>query len=74
MKNPALIGLSLIFISVVACKTGSKTTTNGNGLSNRSSETAKAGNTETGVEKIKPAAGTGNVQGKVLYRTPELVG
>jgi hypothetical protein len=69
MKNPALIGLSLIFISVVACKMGSKTTTNGNGSSNRSSETAKTGNTETGVEKIKPAAGTGNVQGKVLFNS-----
>lgn len=66
MKNPALIALFLIFISVLACKTGSKSTTNGDGSSNRSSETA---NTDTGVEKIKPAPGTGNVQGKVLFNS-----
>jgi hypothetical protein len=28
-----------------------------------------AGSTETGVEKVKPAPGTGNVQGKVLYNS-----
>ena len=28
---------------------------------------ANAGAAETGVEKVKPAPGTGNVQGKVLY-------
>jgi hypothetical protein len=28
-----------------------------------------SGGTETGVEKIKPAPGTGNVQGKVLYNS-----
>lgn len=31
------------------------------------SSPATAGSTETGVEKVKPAPGTGNVQGKVLY-------
>jgi hypothetical protein len=69
MKNPALIALSLIFISVLACKTGSRTTTNMNGSSNRSSETSKSANPESGVEKVKPAAGTGNVQGKVLFNS-----
>ena len=67
MKHPALIALSLIFFSVLACKTGSPTTTNGNGSSNRSSENTRSGNAESGIEKIKPAAGTGNVQGKVLF-------
>jgi hypothetical protein len=67
MKNPALIALSLILISVLACKSGSRSTTNENGSANRSSETARSANTASGVEKVKPAAGTGNVQGKVLF-------
>ena len=67
MKNPSLIALSLIFISVLACKTGSKST-NGNDSSNRSSNSGTA-TTETGVEKVKPAPGTGNVQGKVLFNS-----
>ena len=69
MKNPALIALALIVISVLACKTGTKTNSNGNGSSNRSSGASNSPNTETGVEKIKPTAGTGNVQGKVLYNS-----
>ena len=69
MKTPALIALSLIFIAVLACKTGSKPTANSNGSSKPSADTADAPNTETGVEKIKPAAGTGNVQGKVLFNS-----
>jgi hypothetical protein len=68
MKNPALIALSLIFISVLACKTGSKTS-NGNNSSSRASETSKTATTEIGVEKVKPAPGTGNVQGKVLFNS-----
>lgn len=68
MKNPAIIALSLIFISVLACKSGSRST-NGNGSSNRSSETSRSTNTASGIEKIKPAAGTGNVQGKVLFNS-----
>ena len=66
MKHSGLIAAGLILISVLACKSGNKTTSNANSSSNRSSETAS---TETGVEKVKPAAGTGNVQGKVLYNS-----
>ena len=68
MKTPALIALSLILITVLGCKMGSKTTANGNRSANRS-ETASTPGTETGVEKVKPAAGTGNVQGKVLFNS-----
>ena len=68
VKTPSLIALSLIFISVLACKTSTRTT-NGNGNSNRPSTATNAPATETGVEKVKPAAGTGNVQGKVLYNS-----
>jgi hypothetical protein len=69
MKHPSLIALSLIVISVLACKTGTNTNSNRNGSSNRSSDTPGTPSTETGVEKIKPAPGTGNVQGKVLYNS-----
>src|SRR6185503_7159690 len=68
MKTPALIALSLIIITVLGCKMGSKTTANGNRSANRS-EAANTPGTETGVEKVKPAAGTGNVQGKVLFNS-----
>src|ERR1041385_848165 len=69
MKHPSLIALSLIVISVLACKTGTNTNSNRNGSSNRSSDTPGTPSTETGVEKIKPAPGTGNEQGKVLYNS-----
>jgi hypothetical protein len=45
-------------ISLMGCKAGSKN-------SNGNSDAAQPG--ETGVEKAKPAPGTGNVQGKVLF-------
>jgi len=54
MKTPALIALSLIIITVLGCKMGSKTTANGNRSANRS-EAANTPGTETGVEKVKPA-------------------
>jgi hypothetical protein len=55
----------LLAITLVGCKTGTR------------SETAKPANSsasqpdsdETGVEKMKPAPGTGNVQGKVLFNS-----
>jgi hypothetical protein len=54
----ALIGLATI-LAMLSCKAGSKTSTN--------SEAAKG--EEAGVEKVKPAPGTGNVQGKVLFNS-----
>src|SRR3982074_1634818 len=43
--------------SLTGCKPGNKTSRSTNG--------SESG--ETGIEKVKPAAGTGNVQGKVLF-------
>src|SRR4030095_8343017 len=63
-SSSALVGaialLSLIAaITLAGCKGGSKTSTN--------SDAARPA--ETGVEKVKPAPGTGNVQGKVLFNS-----
>ncbi len=46
-------------ITTLGCKGGNKTATN--------SDAARPA--ETGVEKVKPASGTGNVQGKVLFNS-----
>lgn len=49
--------------SLFGCKPGNKTSsTSGSGNSSSATESAA-----TGVEKVKPAPGTGNVQGKVLF-------
>lgn len=47
-------------VAVAGCKTQNQT----NDTKSASNETAP---TATGVEKVKPSEGTGNVQGKVLY-------
>jgi hypothetical protein len=56
-----VLGLLVLFaaITLIGCKGGSKTSTN--------SDAARPA--ETGVEKFKPAPGTGNVQGKVLFNS-----
>lgn len=46
-------------IAMMSCKSGNRSAAN--------SGAAQPG--ETGVEKVKPAPGTGNVQGKVLYNS-----
>lgn len=51
-------------ISLGGCKDGNKNSSSSSGAS--SPVTVGSGD-EGGVEKIKPAPGTGNVQGKVLY-------
>jgi hypothetical protein len=57
------LGLAVICLlaatALIGCKSGSRTATN--------SDAARPG--ETGVEKVKPAPGTGNVQGKVLFNS-----
>jgi hypothetical protein len=50
-------------ISVMSCKVGNKQS---NSSANSSSATEPERG-ETGVEKVKPSPGTGNVQGKVLF-------
>jgi hypothetical protein len=54
----SLIALASVVI-ILGCKTASKSSTN--------AETASPA--EAGVEKVKPAPGTGNVQGKVLFNS-----
>ena len=57
-----LLKVALCLIAAIAlfgCKSGSKSSTN--------SDAARRD--EGGVEKVKPAAGTGNVQGKVLFNS-----
>ena len=49
------------FMVLVSCKMGNKSTSN-TSSSNSATEPA-------GVEKVKPAPGTGNVQGKVFYNS-----
>ncbi|HVG29730.1 MAG TPA: hypothetical protein VM864_08545 [Pyrinomonadaceae bacterium] len=62
---------ALTAISLTACKGDSKTAPTPARPANSSSAAAPspviAGGGEAGVEKVKPAPGTGNVQGKVLY-------
>ena len=53
----------LIGLTLAGCKTG------GNKSASSATDPAATQPTETGVEKAKPAAGTGNVQGKVLYNS-----
>ncbi len=48
--------------SLIGCKAGNKNSSSGS--ANSSSATDSGG---TGVEKVKPAPGTGNVQGRVLF-------
>jgi hypothetical protein len=52
-----------ILVGLTACKT---TNTNSTTVSRSSDDPAPS---ETGVEKVKPLPGTGNVQGKVLYNS-----
>jgi hypothetical protein len=65
-------------ISLTGCKGGSQSSPPATGSTNTSSaakpDTASSpvsvgSSAETGVEKVKPAPGTGNVQGKVFYNS-----
>ena len=55
-------------ISLSSCTGGNKNSQSATESTNPASTTQPAG-TETGVEKLKPAPGTGNVQGKVFYNS-----
>jgi hypothetical protein len=57
----------LIAVSLMSCKGGSRNSESpGSGNSSTASEPDRG---ETGIEKVKPAPGTGNVQGKVLFNS-----
>jgi hypothetical protein len=51
----------------MGCKTGQKNSSSAGGSTN--SANSQTESAETGVEKVKPAAGKGNVQGKVFYNS-----
>ena len=53
-------------ISLTSCKARNK---NSQSATESTTTSSSAGGTEVGIEKVKPAPGTGNVQGKVLYNS-----
>jgi hypothetical protein len=63
-KSALALATILAILTVLGCKFGRTSSTNS---SNSNSNNANA--EETGVEKVKPAPGTGNVQGKVFYNS-----
>ena len=64
LREWLLIALAASVLMLPGCKPGKKT------VSTNSNEAAPP---ETGVEKVKPAPGTGNVQGKVFYNSKPAV-
>jgi hypothetical protein len=60
-KSVLTIVAILALLTLLGCKLGNKSSS-----TNSSNAPASA---ETGVEKVKPAPGTGNVQGKVYYNS-----
>src|SRR5262245_48972911 len=63
-KSALALVTMLAVLTVLSCKLGNKSSSSNS--TNSNSETATA---ETGVEKVKPTPGTGNVQGKVFYNS-----
>src|SRR5689334_14059491 len=67
MKNYVQAGsFSVALILITSCASITKHVSEP--APSNSNSTASS-NSEAGVEKVKPAAGTGNVQGKVLYNS-----
>ena len=64
-KCLALVLFSLIIVIAAGCKARTDNTNTAETSSSSSAPEASTG----GVEKVKPAPGTGNVQGKVLYNS-----
>ncbi len=56
-------------ISLMSCKDANKTQTTTTANNSSSAPVTSNNSGATGVEKIKPAPGTGNVQGKVLFNS-----
>src|SRR5678815_3778006 len=54
--------VALLAVMSFSCKLGKKSTSSTNSSATNATE-------EKGVEKVKPAPGTGNVQGKVYYNS-----
>src|SRR5688572_4493220 len=72
MRSKKAKSLAIIFCISAALLTSCKQqTANSNQPENRAASDTAAG--ETGVEKVKPAPGTGNVQGKVFFNSQPAV-
>jgi len=67
-KSALALASILALLTVLSCKLGNRSSSTNSSNSNNNSATE-----ETGVEKVKPAPGTGNVQGKVLYNSKPAV-
>jgi hypothetical protein len=67
MRTYAKMGILVVSLLMASCAALNKRSTKDSPLTRNNNSTNSTGNSESGVEKIKPAAGTGNVQGKVLY-------
>jgi hypothetical protein len=84
-KINLFLALSLLVFVSLACGLGKKTTTTSSTNNNTTTATSNTkatkppttsgdDGTTTGVEKTKPAAGKGNVQGKVMYNDKPVEG
>src|SRR5689334_13521071 len=60
-------GFLLTVMFLMGCKSATESNVRSTTPDDSASPTAASDSTHTGVEKVKPAPGTGNVQGKVLY-------
>ena len=63
-KRVALVALMAVLFGAASCKVSNKNSATSNSQSSSTNSTASQQ-----VEKVKPAPGTGNVQGKVLYNS-----
>jgi hypothetical protein len=65
--SPRCLVISIVSLFALVTLCGCKTSTKSGNATTSNSPAAETASGETGVEKMKPAPGTGNVQGKVLY-------
>jgi len=87
LRTETVLTLLLALALLLGCKAAEKLTSNNTAVTNSNTTTAKSSNSETteasedgsipsgeGVEKEKPAAGKGNVQGKAFFNDQPAAG
>ena len=67
MTTYARLGIVLVALLITSCASLNKRAVKDSPAGSNQNSTAASYGSESEVEKIKPAAGTGNIQGKVLY-------
>ncbi len=67
MTTYAGLGILLVSLLLTSCGSLNKRAAKDSPTASNSNSTTSSYSSESEVEKIKPAAGTGNIQGKVLY-------